>query len=287
MSKSLNMQNMLKNAGNRAPVSLKKHKLYDDPTKDAEVRLIDTNSIYISKIKNDRLSPNDDESIEELANNIDSIGQLQPCILRYAPNEGKDYELIVGERRYHAVKRNRGLLKAVVIDGLTDENSAISILSENNNREDISDFELYNQISLFIEQNILKQSDIVAKAGISKQKVSKVLKFRQLKEKFSDVFDDYSKISASTAEYISSLDADDDTKIKLLEIKDKIQSGAFGHTKITTHIKKYTKEKTVNYLNHSFTVSSSSINIGPKVYKNIKEKEAFYSELELLIKKYS
>lgn len=277
---------MLKNAGSRAPVSLKKHKLYDDPTKDAEVRLIDTNSIYISKIKNDRLNPSDDESIEELANNINSIGQLQPCILRYAPNDSKDYELIVGERRYHAVKRRGGLLKAVVIDGLTDENSAISILSENNNREDISDFELYNQISLFIENDILKQSDIVAKAGISKQKVSKVLKFKILKENFGEVFDDYSKISASTAEYIASLNTDDDTKIKLLEIKDKIQSGDYGHSKIGMFINRELKVKAKESSEYLFSVTKTSVNINAKVFKNIKEKDVFYSELDSLIKKF-
>lgn len=286
MSKSLNMQKMLKNSGNRAPVSLKKHKLYDDPSRDAEVRLVDTSSIYISKIKNDRLNPNNDTSINELAENIQNIGQLQPCILRYAPLNGQDYELIVGERRYHAVKKNNDLLKAVVIDNLSDENSAISILSENNNREDISDFELYNQISLFIEKDILKQADIVAKAGISKQKVSKVLKFKILIENFGDVFDDYSNISASTAEYISSLDTGDDIKLKLLEIKEKIQSGMLGHTKINAYINKIPKEKVIAYVDHSFTIGTSSIKIGAKVFNKIKEKEAFYSELDSLIEKF-
>ena len=33
-------------------VSLKKHKLYDDPSRDGDVHLIDTKSIYISNIKN-------------------------------------------------------------------------------------------------------------------------------------------------------------------------------------------------------------------------------------------
>jgi len=286
MSKSLNMQKMLKNSGNRVPVSLKKHKLYDDPSRDAEVRLVDTSSIYISKIKNDRLNPNNDTSINELAENIQNIGQLQPCILRYAPLNGQDYELIVGERRYHAVKKNNDLLKAVVIDNLSDENSAISILSENNNREDISDFELYNQISLFIEKDILKQADIVAKAGISKQKVSKVLKFKILIENFGDVFDDYSNISASTAEYISSLDTGDDIKLKLLEIKEKIQSGMLGHTKINAYINKIPKEKVIAYVDHSFTIGTSSIKIGAKVFNKIKEKEAFYSELDSLIEKF-
>lgn len=287
MSKSLNMQKLLKNSGNTIPVSLKKHKLYDDPSRDGEVHLIDTKSIYISNIKNDRLNIENDSSIHDLAENIKEIGQLQPCILRYSPRDGKDYELIVGERRYYAVKKNNGLLKAVIVDNFTDENSAISILSENNNREDISDFELYNQISLFINKNILKQVDIVTKAGISKQKVSKLLKFKVVIDDFSEIFDDYSKLSATTVECLSSLEPSDAVKIKLLEIKDKIQSGTFGHTKITTHINRNTREKAINYLNHSFTVNSSSINIGAKVYKNIKEKEAFYSELESLIRKHS
>lgn len=287
MSKGLNIQKMLISNVNKAPVSLKKHKLYDDPSKHAEVRLVDTNHIYISKMKNDRLNANDDISINKLAENIQNIGQLQPCILRYAPSIGKDYELIVGERRYHAVKKNNGLLKVIVIDDYSDENSAISILSENNNREDISDYELYSQITLFIKKDILKQSDIVTRAGISKQKVSKVLKFKKVIEKFNDVFDDYSKISASTAEYISTLSIDDDTKTKLLNIKDKIQSGILGHTKISAFINKKSNDNIVSYVQHSFTIGTSSIKINSEVFNNIKEKEVFYSELDLLIDKFS
>ena len=59
-----------------------------------------------------------------------------------------------------------------------------------------------------------------------------------------------------------------------------------GHTKINAYINKIPKEKVIAYVDHSFTIGTSSIKIGAKVFNKIKEKEAFYSELDSLIEKF-
>ncbi|OIN85062.1 ParB/RepB/Spo0J family partition protein [Francisella sp. TX07-6608] len=221
-------------------------KIYDDPNNNTfseEVIELNTNDIYISPYKVDR-EQIDQSKLISLSDNMASIGQLQPCTVRYNPNPNgtEIYELIFGERRYRAALLKNLKLRVIVKD-LDNESSALQLLSENRNREDNTDYQLFKQINKFISENILKQKDIVNKTGISKQKISKLMCFDKVPEEILQNISDLNNISANTIETIYRLSKDADNINILLQIIDKIESGSIGYTKILAYIEKHKKSK--------------------------------------------
>ena len=285
MSKKNNFQQLLNKNASHVPNLRTRHKIYDDPSKGHNISIINIANIYISNIKKDRIICYNNESIIDLSENIKHSGQIQPCLVRHATTNKGEYELIVGERRFHAVSLGDCLLKCIVVD-YNDEQAAINILSENNNREDISDYELYLQITYFFINKIIKQSDIVSKTGISKQKISKLLKYKYV-ENHLRILNDLSKVSASTAEYLSSLEFSETTLTKILEIKDKIQSGDYGHTKIKRHLSKPIRLEEKHIEIDTFKImKNNSINILPETMTKLTNKDSFMQDLEKLISSY-
>lgn len=227
-----------------SPASKKKytsHKLFDNPDSESpnqeHIVEISTNDIYISPHKVDRTSL-DEMKLSLLAENILSIGQLQPCTVRRNPKDGKEYELIFGERRLRAAIL-KGLKVKVVVQDIDLYTSALALLSENRNREDNTDYDLSRQISEFIDSGILKQVDIVKKTGISKQKISKLLCFDKIPKEIIEGIEDLRNVSASTAECISKLSTSPENINAILSISSKISSGEYGHSKIVSHIESY------------------------------------------------
>ena len=252
----MNKKNVINNffnqeKNNKSPIStsnqqpeFKKRKLFDDPNTPSQSESIvelNTNDIYISPHKVDRIKLNY-ENLEALAKNMIDVGQLQPCTVRYNPHNGRTYELIFGERRYRAAILKNIKIQAVVKD-IDLHTSALLLLSENKNRENNTDYSLYQQIHKFISDGILKQSDIVEKTGISKQKISKLMCFSKIPDEIKNEIMDLSNISATTAESISNLSKEKTNIDAILQIADKIKNGSFGHTKINNFVNKYKKEK--------------------------------------------
>ena len=236
--------------------TIKNRKIYDDPNKTfiEEIIELNTSDIYISPYKVDRDNI-DTAGIESLGENMKNIGQLQPCTVRYNPNPSgsETYELIFGERRYRAAIFKNLMLKVIVKD-IDDQSSALQLLSENRNREDNTDYQLFRQIHKFISENILRQRDIVEKTGISRQKISKLMCFDSIPETIKEKITDYSKISSTTAEAISRITKKESNINPILEIIEKIQCGEYGHTKIQQYVDKYNLNKVAN--NHKFLSSN-------------------------------
>lgn len=286
MSKKNNFQQLLNKNASHVPNLRTRRKIYDDPSKGHNISIINIANIYISNIKKARIICDNNESIIDLSENIKHSGQIQPCLVRYAPTNKGEYELIVGERRFHAVSLGDCLLKCIVVD-YNDEQVAINILSENNNRKDISDYELYLQISYFFIKKIIKQSDIVSKTGISKQKISKLLKYKYVGDHLK-ILNDLSKVSASTVEYISNLEFSETTVAKISEIKDKIQSGVYGHTKIKNHLSKPVRSEERHLEINTFKVmKNKSISILPATVTKLANKDSFMQDLGKLISKHT
>lgn len=91
-----------------------------------------------------RPSPNqprrylDQEMLDKLAASIKAKGVLQPLLVREA---AEGFELVAGERRYHAAERvGLDAVPAIVLD-LTDEEALEIALMENLNREDLNPVE--------------------------------------------------------------------------------------------------------------------------------------------------
>ncbi len=83
----------------------------------------------------------DSKKLEMLSLSIKEHGILEPLLVRPQPEESEQYELIAGERRWHAAKKAGLEQVPVVIKDLSNEDSLVLALIENLQREDLNPFE--------------------------------------------------------------------------------------------------------------------------------------------------
>ncbi len=77
----------------------------------------------------------DDQSINDLAEDIKRNGLIEPVILRPA---GDRYEIVAGHRRFTAVKRTGQVTINAIVRRLTDREATAIKLSENLHRKDVN-----------------------------------------------------------------------------------------------------------------------------------------------------
>lgn len=194
--------------------------------------------------------------IESLANEFKEIGQQQPCIVRpLSPPAGQlKYELIAGERRWHAAKKAQINLK-VIVKNLSDSESAIIQASENLSRKGLSEYARGMSYSKLIEKGIITPKELTEKLAISKQQVSRLLSFGKIPKQILDAIGDLSKISSRTAEQIKQLSSKGDIYIDgIINIADKLREGKVG------------QEKLKSLVEHFVNIDDTSHIISNKVY---------------------
>lgn len=126
--------------------------------------------IELTSIHPNRLNPRLDlklEKLHELADSIKRVGVLEPIIVR---PRGKEYEVVVGERRYRA-SQEAGLEKIpALVRDFTDEQVIELNLIENIQREDLSAVEKGNCCKMLLEKYPEKypsKETIAGKVGVS------------------------------------------------------------------------------------------------------------------------
>lgn len=81
-----------------------------------------------------------DEALMELMLSIESVGQLQPIVVRPLNGDGK-YEIIAGERRWRAISQSDeiSLIEAVIDKKTSDDElkTLVAQIAENSQREDL------------------------------------------------------------------------------------------------------------------------------------------------------
>lgn len=137
-----------------------------------------------TKIPLDRIIPNRfqpriafaEEGIRDLAESIAQIGLTQPITVRA---HGNDYELIAGERRLRAHRLlNKPTIEAIVVDA-DDGQSAAMALSENIDREGLTDFEIAEGIRQ-LEEKFPKRSHLAKALNLARSELYRYLAFREL-----------------------------------------------------------------------------------------------------------
>ena len=139
----------------------------------------------IREVKVDAIQPDpkqprktfDEESLSELAASIQSVGIIQPPVVRTHDN---GYLLISGERRWRAA-RQLGWEKIDVI--VRDDLNARAQLVENIQREALSPWEIYRVVAGELEAGA-KQVDLAAAFGKSKQWVEAYAAVRKMPDIF-------------------------------------------------------------------------------------------------------
>lgn len=147
----------------------------------------------------------DAEALQELADNIDKNGLLQPITIRQTT---QGYEIVAGERRFRASKMLGKTSIDCLVVHITDQQNALLALSENLARKDLSDYETALAIEK-IQDSFDNKTELAKALGISRAKLYKLLSFNELpKSILTHLSDNPSILSADTAEQIKKLKKD-------------------------------------------------------------------------------
>lgn len=134
-----------------------------------QVSLIDPNPYQPRKVF-------DPEKISELAEAIKSNGLIAPIAVRKI---GERYQVIAGERRLRAVKHlDYPTIQAIIFDA-DDEAAALMALSENIDREDLSDYEVGQAIHS-IEHMFKKKTELSRYTGKTRSDIYRYLAYNDL-----------------------------------------------------------------------------------------------------------
>jgi ParB family transcriptional regulator, chromosome partitioning protein len=184
--------------------------------------------------------------IEALAKEFKEIGQQQPCIVRPINNGYFKFELIVGERRWHAAKLAEVDLK-VIVKNISDSEAALIQASENLNRKGLSDYARGLSYCNLINNGIIQQSDLIDKLCLSKQQVSRLLSFSKIPHEIIEEIRDMSQISARTAEQIKQLSNKGQIYIDAIKkFATKLREGNLGHEKLSRLVELEINSKVYN-----------------------------------------
>ncbi|MDF7672744.1 nucleoid occlusion protein [Lactobacillus sp. ESL0701] len=151
---------------------------HDDIPKDKQIK-----DIELTKIKANAYQPRrefSDESIRELASTLDKDGLLQPIIVR---EQGDNYEIIAGERRYRAAKHLAWETIPAIVNNMDDSQAASFALIENLQREDLNPIDEAQAYDNLMKLNNLTQTTLAKNIGKSQSYVANKLRLLKLTPK--------------------------------------------------------------------------------------------------------
>jgi len=139
------------------------------------------NEIELDNISTNPFQPRnrfDEQSLDELAASIKTLGIIQPITVRKQPN-GK-YQLISGERRFRA-SRLAGLTKIPAFIRETDDQGMLEVaLVENIQRDDLNPIEISISYQRLIEECTLTQDQLSERVGKNRSTISNYIRLLRL-----------------------------------------------------------------------------------------------------------
>ena len=114
-----------------------------------------------------------EDSIKELAETLDKDGLLQPIVVR---EDGDQYEIIAGERRYRAAKSLGWETIPAIVKNMDDDQAASLALIENLQREDLNPIDEAKAYTNLMKLNNLTQTALAKDMGKSQSYVAKRLR---------------------------------------------------------------------------------------------------------------
>lgn len=157
--------------------------LIEDPESQVEVkeRIIGGTEIPLDKIDTNPFQPRahfDEESLEELAVSIRSIGVIQPITVRETEN-GR-YQLITGERRLRAARIAELSSIPAFVRKANDQGMLEMSLVENIQREDLNAIEIALTYQRLVDECELTQESLSQRVGKKRATVSNYMRLLRL-----------------------------------------------------------------------------------------------------------
>ena len=169
---------------------------------------VTNNNISISSIIPNKYQPRknfEKESLEELTNSIKERGIIQPLIVRKSEEQDNKYELIAGERRWHAAQ-SAGLHEVpVVIIEADDLKSLEFSIVENVQRKDLNPIEEAEGYQRLIDEFNYDQEKVSKFIGKSRTHIANFLRLLMLPQKVVNLIMD-EKLSQGHAKILVGLD---------------------------------------------------------------------------------
>ena len=139
--------------------------------------------VPISHIRPNALQPRshfDDEAMSSLAASIKAVGLLQPVLVRELKDEGENYELIAGERRWRAARRAGLQTIPVLVQRADDVASLEQALVENLHRVDLNALEEAAAYQQLIDEFGLTHEQVASRVGRGRATITNTLRLLQL-----------------------------------------------------------------------------------------------------------
>jgi ParB family chromosome partitioning protein len=189
--------------------------------------------------------------IKNLAEDMSSNGQIQPCIVRLIKNPNYQYELIVGERRWRAAKLLNTKLK-IIINDLSDKDALLIQASENENRKNLSDYAKGLHYSRIIKNGLFTQDSLAKNLSKSATYVRQLLAFSSIEPNLATAIGDLSQISSRTAYEIIKWQKKGKEQLKILtSIAPTIIKNNLGSSTLAKKIERKLQKKSTK--KHSIT----------------------------------
>lgn len=139
----------------------------------------------IANLPVERIKPNPfqprrnfpENELAELAQSIRAYGLLQPVIVR---EQGENYQLIAGERRFRACCLLGHTSIPAVIQPLDDEKAAAFALIENLQRQELNYFEEARAYQVLLKTFGLTQEELARRVGRSQSSIANKLRLLRL-----------------------------------------------------------------------------------------------------------
>jgi ParB family transcriptional regulator, chromosome partitioning protein len=128
--------------------------------------------------------------IDELAESIQSLGILQPLIVRPHPNRPGAYEIIAGERRWRAAQQVRLHEVPALVRELSDGEALEIALVENLQRENLSAVEEAEGYRRLMDEYSHTQEALARMLGKSRSHIANTLRLLQLPDEVRAMLND-------------------------------------------------------------------------------------------------
>ncbi len=224
-----------------------------------------TNKISISSIVKNKFQPRkkfDKDSLDELTNSIRERGVIQPIIVRKSSDQNGKYEIVAGERRWHAAQ-SAGLHDVPIVEIEADDLKSLEFaIVENVQRSDLNPIEEAIGYQKLIDEFNYDQEKVSKFIGKSRVHVTNCLRLLSLPKEVTSLIEE-GKITQGHAKILVGLSNAHFLAKKIIDKKLSVRQSEnlIRILKLTKKIK--TSSKDANLINLETSIEDS---IGLKVF---------------------